>query len=189
MDDDGHGDFNITYLQHPPPPPTNWLSSRKIWSVEECEALPANKKLRTSRHQAWKRDIEGGGSTWQSSLKGQERATINQTNITVSKTTLQKNFWKTMWSIYGPSQAYRYQLELNWQCVQGKHTTVYGIWKIWLNIPCHHRFHIITVWPAWYNYQTYTLIQTNRSCGSPPFMIDLHYVNKAWNVELHISIK
>ena len=55
----------------------------------------------------------GRGSARRSSLKGQERAIINQTNIeTVSKATLGKPLRETGWSAYGLFQVHRYHLEL-----------------------------------------------------------------------------
>ena len=71
--------------------PHNWLASRKIWSFEELETLPAGTKPRnhTTDHLA-KRGVERGSARW-SSLKGRERAIVNQTNVgTVSEATLGK---------------------------------------------------------------------------------------------------
>ena len=63
-----------------------WLASRKIWSVEELETLPAGTKPRTSI--ALRRER---GSARRSSLNVRERAIVSQTNIrTVSKATLEK---------------------------------------------------------------------------------------------------
>ena len=71
--------------------PNKWLASRKIWSAEKLETLPACTKPRTSHH--W----SSGGvrspkrSAGQSSLKGRARAIVNQTNVgRVSKATLPK---------------------------------------------------------------------------------------------------
>ena len=67
--------------------PHKWLASRKIWSVEKLETLPAGTKPRT-----WhlERGVEKE-SARRSPSKGRERAIVNQTNIgTVSKATLGK---------------------------------------------------------------------------------------------------
>ena len=59
------------------------------------------------------RGVERRSARW-SSLKGRERAIVNQTNIgTVSKATLGK-LWETGWSAYGLFRAHRCRLELNW---------------------------------------------------------------------------
>ena len=53
-------------------------------------------------------------SARRSSLNGQDRAIISQTNIeTVSKATL-GHFWETRWSAYGLFRAHGYRAELNW---------------------------------------------------------------------------
>ena len=54
------------------------------------------------------------GSARRSSLKGRERAIVNQTNIgTVSKATLGK-LLRDGWSAHGLFRTYKYHLELNW---------------------------------------------------------------------------
>ena len=52
---------------------------------------------------------------------------------------------------------------LNW--ADSPRQTYHSVWnleKIRLNIPCHHSFHHITVWPAGYNHQAYTLSDTGQ---------------------------
>ena len=68
-----------------------WFASQKIWSVEKLETLPTGTKPRALHHWRLKeRGVERGSTAW-SSLKGWERATVNQTNSgTVSKATLGK---------------------------------------------------------------------------------------------------
>ena len=89
-----------------------WLASRKIWSVEELETLPAGTKPSTSHYRSPGRERRGKRKCWNIFLKGRERAIVNQTNIgTVSKTTLGKLL--TEWSVYGLFQAHRYHLELD----------------------------------------------------------------------------
>ena len=59
------------------------------WSVEELEALHADTKPRTSHHRPPESVVKG--SDRRSSLKGRERAIVNQRNIgTVSKAKLRK---------------------------------------------------------------------------------------------------
>ena len=96
--------------------PHKWLASRKIWSVEKLEALPAGTKPRTWHHRS-----PGGERRWKrhprrSSLKGRERAIVSQTSDehwnrfkgNVRETS------ETEWSAYGLFRAHRYHLELNW---------------------------------------------------------------------------
>ena len=70
--------------------PLKWLASRKIWSVEKLETLPAGTKPRTWHHWSQERGVERE-SARRSSMKGRERAIVNKTNTgTVSKATLGK---------------------------------------------------------------------------------------------------
>ena len=58
----------------------------------------------------------GRGSAKRSSLKGCERAIINQMNIRLRAFSRQccGNFWVMGWSAHGFFRVYRYNLELNW---------------------------------------------------------------------------
>ena len=79
--------------------PHKWLASRKVWSAEELETLPAVTEPRTSHYRSsgGERCGKQRGSARRSSLKGRERAIVSQTNIgTVRKTTL-GNVWETGW--------------------------------------------------------------------------------------------
>ena len=59
--------------------PHKWLASQ-IWSVEELETLPADTmRGHHTIDRPEDRGVEKGSARW-SSLKGQERATVNQTN-------------------------------------------------------------------------------------------------------------
>ena len=83
-----------------------WLASQKIWSVEELETLPRVQRqgCHTIDHLE-ERGVERG-SAWQFSLKGREKAFVNQMNTgTISKATLGK--------LLRDGVEHRYQPELN----------------------------------------------------------------------------
>lgn len=88
---------------------------RLFQHVEELETLPAGTKPWTLHHQVRGRERVKRGSAWQSSLEGQERTFINETNIrTISKT--KEMLWKHLRdrvNVYGLFQSYRYHPELN----------------------------------------------------------------------------
>ena len=111
------------------------VHSRKIWSVEDLETLPAGSKPRTSHHRS-----PGGerrrkkGSARRSSLKGRERVFVNQTNIGTFQRQLWENFWETGWSAYGLFQVHLYHLELNWTA--HKYANLYSVFSY---SPCKAR--------------------------------------------------
>ena len=94
-------------------------------TITSCLLLGRSEVLRSLRHylcaqsqghhtidRLEERSVERG-SARRSSLKGRERAIVNQTNIgTVSKATLGK-LLRTGWCAYGLFRAHRYNLELN----------------------------------------------------------------------------
>ena len=88
-------------------------ASRKIWSVEELETLPAGTKPRTSHHQSPGREVWKEEAldiflewTWESHCQSNKDLGL-----------FQRWFGETSemgWSTYGLFQAHRYHLELNW---------------------------------------------------------------------------
>ena len=90
------------------------IVSRKIWSVQELETLPAGTMPRTSHHrsaewEAWKEEALNYLPV--EDEKG--RSSIGPT-LELFQGLLWGNSWKTGWSAYGSSQAHRCHLELNW---------------------------------------------------------------------------
>ena len=83
-----------------------------IWSVEKLETLPAGTKSRTSHHRSLEMKGMERGSARRSSLKGQERAIVNQTNIEIISQVSWGKFWESGWAHMGFSE--RIDTILNW---------------------------------------------------------------------------
>ena len=67
---------------------------------------------------AWRRGVERGNAR-RSSLKGRDRAIVNQTNLEPFQKQHWGNFWETGWSAYGLFREHKYHLELNWTNTRG----------------------------------------------------------------------
>ena len=101
------------------------LGARKSWPPKVSVFLKTSQTLlshppaqhqghHTINHRPEERGMERG-SARRSSLKGRERAIVNQMNIRLRAISRQccGNFWEMWWSTHGLFRVHRYNLELN----------------------------------------------------------------------------
>ena len=96
--------------------PHKWLASRKIWSGEELETLPAGTKPRTSHHRfPWRREAWKEEALDDLPRKDERGPSSIRRTLELFERRRWGNFWEMGWTAcYRPFRTHRYHLELNW---------------------------------------------------------------------------